>query len=148
MGALKDAIEALLATLQPEPAEGSTSANYPPMPLAALYQLFRSKGIAVLGAPETAFSVYDQAQGVVRVYVSERQQVDVVPYEVVLYQALADVQAAGGSFMVCGDDVVCVLEDVLAHGTSYGDAALRALHMVSQGEKPSPAGDMPFSPEN
>ncbi|RIX47561.1 MAG: hypothetical protein D3M94_07780 [Rhodocyclales bacterium GT-UBC] len=148
MGALKDAIEALLATLQPAPAEGRTSANYPPMPLATLYQLLRLKGIAVIGAPETAFSIYDQAQGVVRVYVSERQQVDVVPYEVVLYQALADVQAAGGSFMVCGDDVVCVLEDVLAHGTSYGDAALRALYMVSQGEKPPLAGDMPFSPEN
>ncbi|MGB4063346.1 MAG: hypothetical protein WBK19_05945 [Azonexus sp.] len=148
MGALKDAIKALLATHQPEPAEGSASANYPLMPLAALYQLFRSTGVAVLGAPETAFSVYDPAQGVVRVYVSERQQVDIVPYEVVLYQALADVQAAGASFMVCGDDVVCVLDDVLAHGTSYGDAALRALYMVSQGEKPPLAGDRPVSPEH
>lgn len=147
MGALKDALEALLATYQPEPAEGSASASYPMMPLAALYQLFRSTGVSVLGAPETAFSVYDQAQGVVRVYVSDRQQVDIVPFEVVLDQALADVQAAGGSFSVCGDDVVCVLDDVLAHGTSYGDAALRALYMMSQREEPPLAGDRPVSPE-
>lgn len=83
MAALKDALEALLAKHEPELAEGCASANYPLMPLAALYNLLRSKGAAVVGAPETAFSVYDHVQRVVRVYVSERQQVDIVPYEVV-----------------------------------------------------------------
>lgn len=131
MGVLKDALEAMLATTQDGSARSGVSGKTPLVPLADLYNLFRSRGIAVLGASTTAFAVYDEINGVVRVYASQWERVDIVPYEVVVYDALNEVQAAGGSFMVCGEDVVCVLGDVLARGTSYGEAALRALSQVS-----------------
>lgn len=131
MGVLKDALEAMLATTQDGSVRSGVSGKTPLVPLADLYNLFRSRGIAVLGASTTAFAVYDEINGVVRVYASQWERVDIVPYEVVVYDALNEVQAAGGSFMVCGEDVVCVLGDVLARGTSYGEAALRALSQVS-----------------
>lgn len=54
--------------------------------------------------------------------------------------ALTDCEG-GGSFMVCGEDVVCVLDNVLARGTSYGEAALRALSQVAQEQMRHPAAD-------
>ncbi|MBL8429096.1 MAG: hypothetical protein JNJ95_04290 [Dechloromonas sp.] len=59
MGVLKDALEAMLATTQDGSARSGVSGKTPLVPLADLYNLFRSRGIAVLGASTTAFAVYD-----------------------------------------------------------------------------------------
>ncbi|MFD1558834.1 hypothetical protein ACFSHT_24875 [Paraburkholderia silviterrae] len=105
--------------------------------LELLYQLCKSEGTEVVGNPERAFAVYDASQGILNVYSKNTEFVHMVSHETrTMLAALECAQTSGASFMVCDEEVICVLKNVTASGKTYGDAALRALAKYQLATRP------------
>lgn len=127
MGGLHDGLQALLDTFPGDKLERGAPVNdAQPSTCASLYRWLRSHKIAVLGEPDTAFAVYDEVLGQVRVYCREQQRVDIVSEQSLMFNVLNDVLSAGANFMRSGEDVFCVLDGEIVRGDSYVDAAMRA----------------------
>lgn len=96
--------------------------------LETVYHLLKGDGIELVGRPDKAFAAFNRETGVVSVLAARDELVDIVPYRTVcVLAALNYAKEQGATFSVCGDDVICVVNDISARGSSYGDAALRAL---------------------
>lgn len=96
--------------------------------LEMLYHINQCEGGALVGDPKHAFATYDASRGVLHIYSRSPDCVHMVPHRTAtLIAALKYVQKEGASFNVCGDKVLCILNDVTAQGASYGEAALRAI---------------------
>lgn len=93
-----------------------------------LYHLHKEDGDGIIGNAQSAFATFDPAKEKITVYAKSEEHVEVVPHRTVsVLAALECAKAEGASFTVCGTQVICVLKDVSAQGSSYGEAALRAL---------------------
>ncbi len=112
----------------PAPATGRAPDIEGMTTLELLYHLCKSEGTEVVGSPERAFAVFDASKGILSVYSKSTDFVHMVSHETkTMLAALECAQTSGASFMVCDEEVICVLKGVTASGKTYGDAALRAL---------------------
>lgn len=97
-------------------------------PLEVIYQLNKEDGIEVLGDSRSVFATFDRVAEKLTVYAKRSDMVEVIPYRTVsILAALECAKDEGASFTVCGSQVICTLKDIKAQGSSYGEAALRAL---------------------
>lgn len=104
--------------------------------LEMLYYLHQSGGSALIGDPKHAFATYDSGQGILFIYAQSADCTHMISHRTeMLISALEYAQHEGASFNVCGEKVICILNDVTAHGASYGEAALRAMlkHQLTHG---------------
>lgn len=142
MGQLGKALEMLLGGLaddnlakqtsscvEPEAAQtGAHQAIDKYSTLETVYHLLKGDGLELVGRPDKAFAAFNRETGVVSVLATRDELIDIVPYRTVcVLAALNYAKEQGATFSVCGDDVICALNNISAQGTSYGDAALRAL---------------------
>ena len=82
----------------------------------------------VLGSPKSVFATFEPQLDQLCVFTREDRFLHIIPYHTDgMLAALSCAQANGASFSVSGEDVICVIEDVSARGSSYGEAALRTL---------------------
>lgn len=97
-------------------------------PLEVIYQLNKEDGIEVLGDSRSVFATFDRVTEKLTVYARRAEMVEVIAYRTVsILAALECAKDEGASFTICGSEVICALKDVTAPGSSYGEAALRAL---------------------
>lgn len=92
-----------------------------------MFHICKEVGYQVVGDPRTAFAAYWPGNGKLSTYAVSDKYIEHISSETGELEMLSVVQELGGSFNVCGDQVICVLKDVTAIGSSYGDAALRAM---------------------
>lgn len=96
-----------------------------------MFNICKEIGYQVVGDPRTVFAAFCSSNGKLSTYaVSEavsEKYIEHISSETEELGMLGIVQELGGSFNVCGDKVICVLKNVTATGSSYGDAALRAV---------------------
>lgn len=96
--------------------------------LETVYHLLKGDGFELVGRPDSAFAAFNRETGVVSVLATRDELIDIVPYRTMcVLAALNYAKEQGARFSVCGDDVICVLNNISARGSSYGDAALRAI---------------------
>lgn len=97
-------------------------------PFELIYQLHKEDGVEVIGSPNSAFATFDPSRGKITVYAKDDGLVEVIRHRTVsIIAALECAKDEGANFTVCGSQVICVLKNVTAYGSSYGEAALRAL---------------------
>lgn len=96
--------------------------------LELIYYFCKSVYKDVIGDPKSAFAVFDDCSGVIEVFTSAEQFVNVhkFPWLQAKYGALEGVQRDGTSFHVRDGRVTCVWKGVTAHGCNYAEAAMRA----------------------
>lgn len=126
----RDAKEAEASHTQP--SAGATVEHLPDVenlsPLEVIYQLNKEDGVEVLGGSRSVFATFDRVTEKLTVYARRPEMVDVIPYRTVsILAALECAKDEGATFTVYGSQVHCSLKDVTTHGSSYGEAALRAL---------------------
>lgn len=112
--------------LSPDEVDGMSS-------LEVLYEFCKESGAEVIGDPAKAFAAFDSKSGVLSVYQADAQ---FVSQKSLRYSAgaagLKYAQDAKASF-VCNENwVVCVMQDVVAYGATYEEAALRAVLKVER----------------
>lgn len=142
MGQLGKALEMLLGGLTDDNMTKQTSSCVEPeaaqtgahqgideySTLEMVYHLLKGDGLEIVGQPDSVFAAFNRETGVVSVLATRDELIDIVPYRTVcVLAALNSAKEEGATFSVCGDDVICVLNDISARGSSYGEAALRAL---------------------
>lgn len=126
----RDAKEAEVS--QTQLSAGATVEHLPDVehlsPLGVIYQLHKEDGVEVMGDSRSVFATYDRVTEKLTVYARRPEMVDVIPYRTVsILAALECAKDEGASLTIRGSQVICTLKDITAQGSSYGEAALRAL---------------------
>jgi hypothetical protein len=144
MKSLSDALNAMLEsadkyrgtkgaeTHQTQPSAGANIEHLPDVeilsPLEVIYHLNKEDGVEVMGDSRSVFATFDRVAEKLTVYAKRTDMVEIIPYRTVsILAALESAQDEGASFTVCGSEVICTLKDITVQGSSYGEAALRAL---------------------
>ncbi|WP_156905366.1 hypothetical protein [Chitinibacter tainanensis] len=92
-----------------------------------LYNFFRAGGLNVIGSPEV-FAIYFEKENRMLVYTNlddDRCEVRCI-YSAILH-VLDYAKTEGASFNVFGDNVVCVMDEVMIEGKTYDMAAAAAI---------------------
>ncbi|MCY1304571.1 hypothetical protein D9M70_543300 [compost metagenome] len=105
--------------------------------LELMYQMCLSDGLELVGDPTRAFAAYDPTAQKLHVYAMNNAYVHTATFGSASKMAvLESAQGEGASFMASGDEVVCALKGVTAKGSTYAEAALRAIAKYQLSIKP------------
>lgn len=92
------------------------------------FEVCKQEGLDLIGDPERVFASFDPETGTLAVYSKNPDWVSTLIHQPANnLVALRWAQEEGASFSVCGERVLCVMKDLVVQGSSYGDAAVRAL---------------------
>jgi hypothetical protein len=95
--------------------------------LELIYRILEEDGMDLVGDPGTAFATFDHERGVI-VFAERPALVHIVDYRTETFlAAIRCAQNEGANFSASENQVICAIGDVSAQGTSYAEAALRAL---------------------
>ena len=102
------------------------------------FEVCKQEGLDLIGDPNRVFASFDPGTGTLAVYSKNPDWVSTLIHQPANnLVALRWAQEEGASFSVCGERVLCVLKDLVAQGSSYGDAAVRALLKLYEREAES-----------
>ena len=101
--------------------------------LEVLYEFYKEGGAEVIGDPAKAFAAFDAKSGVLSVYQADAQFVSQKSLQYSAAGAGLKYALDAKASFVCNDNwVVCVMADVVAYGSTYEEAALRAVLKVER----------------
>lgn len=93
-----------------------------------LYYICREENNAIIGTPDTVFATFDSRRKKITVYAKQEESVEILPYRTLcMTAALNCAQERKASFAVHGSKVTCTIDETSSEGSSYEEAALRAL---------------------
>lgn len=93
-----------------------------------LYHLFKASGSEMIGSSTCIFAVFQPKTRSLTVFTRKEKFLNVISHETdAMVATLKRAQAHGASFFANGDQVSCTIDDIHAQGSTYGEAALRAL---------------------
>lgn len=95
--------------------------------LELIYHFCKSVFKDVIGDPKSAFAVFDESSGGIKVFSKDAQFVSIEesPWLQAMYGALEALQIDGTSFHYSDGQVTCVSNGVTGRGRNYGEAAMR-----------------------
>lgn len=113
--------------------------------LELLYHLYKEDGGDLVGNPKSVFASYDSATAKLQVFAADQSSIEIVPYRTLsMLGVLNCAQEEEAKFLVEDSQVKCQIGDVQAKGSSYPEAALRALvkhqREMNSAKKPQATG--------
>lgn len=118
------------STAEPSPQLNPEALSGLPLAYALLLSNEESE---LFGSPTTFFAFFNENKQRLHVIGGDESNVhfhtvesDIVPI------ALSETQKLGGTFIVHHGEVLCNIDGISASGSSYGEAAMRALVLINQ----------------
>lgn len=102
--------------------------------LSLAYALLRSSDEGeLIGSPKTFFAFFNESKQRLHVIGGDKSNVHFHTVESnIIPIALSETQKLGGTFIVHHGEVLCNIDGISASGSSYGEAAMRALVLFNQ----------------
>jgi len=96
--------------------------------LELIYYYWKSLYLDVIGDPKSAFAVFDERSGALKVFAKTEQLVNVEVFPCVdfKWRALEGALKGGATFHTCDGQPTCVSSGFPAHGADFATASMRA----------------------
>lgn len=93
-----------------------------------VYAVFAEEGDLLVGSPSAGFAYFVESSDTLVVVSADSKKIKHVPVErVMATDAMVAAQELGATFMIFGNQAICNIKGISQVGSSYSEAALRAI---------------------